>query len=260
MEAVEDDDDWDLTGRVDGPVIKSGQARELMDQIAEAAWRCADPGVQYDTIINRWHTCPESGRINASNPCSEYMHVDDSACNLASLNLMKFRREDGSFKIADVLRTRSTSSSWRRRSSSGPRAIRRREIGRNARAFRQLGLGYANLGALLMADGLPYDSDEGRATAAAITALMTGRGYRKSAEVAAAIGPYDEYGKNREPHNAVMRMHRDAAYEIDGAASATRSCSRPRGAPGTRRSSSATRTATATPRRRCSRPPGRSAS
>ena len=143
------------------------------------------------------------------------MHVDDSACNLASINLMKFRREDGTFDVEDfehavdiVLLAQEI--------VVGPSSYPTEEIGANARAFRQLGLGYANLGALLMSNGLPYDSDEGRAVAAAITALMTGRGYRQSAEIAAAIGPYDEYEKNREPHNAVMRMHRDAAYEIDG--------------------------------------------
>jgi ribonucleoside-diphosphate reductase alpha chain len=213
MEAVEEGADWDLLARKDGSATKSLPARKLMDQIAEAAWRCADPGVQYDTTINRWHTCPESGRINASNPCSEYMHVDDSACNLASINLMKFRRPDGSFDTAafehvvDIV-------FLAQEIVVGPSSYPTEQIGDNARAFRQLGLGYANLGAYLMSNGMPYDSDEGRAVAAAITALMTGRGYRKSAEVAAAIGPYDEYELNHEPHNRVMRMHRDAAYEI----------------------------------------------
>jgi ribonucleoside-diphosphate reductase alpha chain len=216
MEAVEAGEDWDLTARTTGESVKTLDARELMNQIADAAWRCADPGVQYDTIINRWHTCPESGRINASNPCSEYMHVDDSACNLASLNLMKFRREDGSFDTAEfehavdiVFLAQEIVVGF----SSYPTE----EITANAFAFRQLGLGYANLGALLMSDGLPYDSDEGRNVAAAITALMTGRAYRQSALIAAgATGPYDEYEKNREPHNGVMRMHRDAAYDVDG--------------------------------------------
>jgi ribonucleoside-diphosphate reductase alpha chain len=214
MHAVEAGSDWDLTARVTGEALETVAARELMREIADAAWRCADPGVQYDTTINRWHTCPESGRINASNPCSEYMHVDDSACNLASINLMKFRREDGSFdtdRFAHVVDIVFLAQEIVVTPSSYPTE----QIGANARAFRQLGLGYANLGALLMADGVPYDSDEGRNVAAAITALMTGRGYRKSAEVAAAVGPYDEYEKNREPHNNVMRMHRDAAYEID---------------------------------------------
>jgi ribonucleoside-diphosphate reductase alpha chain len=215
MQAVADGDDWDLLARNGGEVTKTLDARKLMEQIADAAWRCADPGVQYDTTINRWHTCPESGRINASNPCSEYMHVDDSACNLASLNLMKFRREDGSFEVEEfehavdiVFLAQEIVVGF----SSYPTE----EIAANANAFRQLGLGYANLGALLMSDGLPYDSDEGRAVAATITALMTGRAYRQSAQIAAdATGPYDEYAKNRDPHNAVMRMHRDASHEID---------------------------------------------
>jgi ribonucleoside-diphosphate reductase alpha chain len=216
MEAVEAGEEWHLTARTTGEPLKTLDARELMNQIADAAWRCADPGVQYDTIINRWHTCPESGRINASNPCSEYMHVDDSACNLASLNLMKFRREDGSFDTAEfehavdiVFLAQEIVVGF----SSYPTA----EITENANRFRQLGLGYANLGALLMSDGLPYDSDEGRNVAAAITALMTGRAYRQSALIAAgATGPYEEYEKNREPHNGVMRMHRDASYDVDG--------------------------------------------
>ncbi|HXD55733.1 MAG TPA: vitamin B12-dependent ribonucleotide reductase [Solirubrobacteraceae bacterium] len=214
MKAVEDDADWNLIARTTGePVGEPVSARELMREIAEAAWRCADPGVQYDTTINQWHTCPASGRINASNPCSEYMHVDDSACNLASLNLMKFRRPDGSFDVATfehavdiVLLAQEI--------VVGPSSYPTQEIGENARAFRQLGLGYANLGAYLMSNGMPYDSDQGRGTAAAITALMTGRAYRRSAETAAALGPYDRYEENREPHNEVMRMHRDAAHAI----------------------------------------------
>ncbi|MGN6274909.1 MAG: vitamin B12-dependent ribonucleotide reductase [Solirubrobacterales bacterium] len=215
MEAVEAGEEWHLTARTSGEPVKTVDARDLMNQIADAAWRCADPGVQYDTIINRWHTCPESGRINASNPCSEYMHVDDSACNLASLNLMKFRREDGSFDTAEfehavdiVFLAQEIVVGF----SSYPTE----EITENANKFRQLGLGYANLGALLMSDGLPYDSDAGRNVAAAITALMTGRAYRQSALIAAgATGPYEEYERNREPHNGVMRMHRDASYEVD---------------------------------------------
>src|SRR6201999_4245851 len=221
MQAAEAGEDWNLMARSERDpetgalkVMKTLPARDLLGQIAEAAWQCADPGVQYDTIINDWHTSPNSGRINASNPCSEYMHVDDSACHLASLNLMKFRREDGSFDtetfehcVDVVLLAQEIVVS--------PSSYPTEEIGANARKFRQLGLGYANLGALLMADGLAYDSDEGRAIAGAITALMTGRAYRKSAEVAAAIGPYDEYEKNREPHNRVMRKHRSAAYQLD---------------------------------------------
>ena len=214
MQAVENDEDWHLIARSTGePTGDPIPARELMKEIAEAAWRCADPGVQYDTTINQWHTCPESGRINASNPCSEYMHVDDSACNLASLNLMKFRRPDGTFDVESfehavdvVLLAQEIIVS--------PSSYPTEKIGQNARAFRQLGLGYANLGAYLMSNGMPYDSDPGRATAAAITALMTGRGYRESARVAAAIGAYDCYAENRDAHNAVMRMHRDASHAI----------------------------------------------
>jgi ribonucleoside-diphosphate reductase alpha chain len=215
MEAVAAGEDWELKARTDGSTTKTLDARELMNQIADAAWRCADPGIQYDTIINRWHTCPESGRINASNPCSEYMHVDDSACNLASLNLMKFRREDGSFDTEDFEHAVDVVF-LAQEIVVGFSSYPTEEITANAFAFRQLGLGYANLGALLMSDGLPYDSDAGRNVAAAITALMTGRAYRQSALIAAgATGPYDEYEKNREPHNGVMRMHRDAAYDVD---------------------------------------------
>jgi ribonucleoside-diphosphate reductase alpha chain len=214
MAAVENGEGWELLTRTTGEPTRKLDARELMHQISDAAWRCADPGVQYDTTINRWHTCPESGRINASNPCSEYMHVDDSACNLASLNLMRFRRADGTFDVDDFMHAVDIVF-LAQEIIVGYSSYPTEGIARNANAFRQLGLGYANLGALLMSDGLPYDSDQGRSVAAAITALMTGRAYRRSAEIAAAIGPYDEYELNREPHNEVMRMHRDAAYEID---------------------------------------------
>jgi ribonucleoside-diphosphate reductase alpha chain len=214
MRAVENDEDWHLTARVTGePIGEPIPARQLMKEIAEAAWRCADPGVQYDTVINHWHTSPVSGRINASNPCSEYMHVDDSACNLASLNLMKFRRSDGTFDV-DSFEHAVDIMFLAQEIIVSPSSYPTEEIGANARAFRQLGLGYANLGAYLMADGVPYDSDAGRGTAAAITALMTGRAYLGSARVAGGMGPYDRYPENREAHNAVMRMHRDASYAI----------------------------------------------
>jgi ribonucleoside-diphosphate reductase alpha chain len=218
MRAVEEDADWHLTSRTTGePVGEPVPARELMREIAEAAWRCADPGVQYDTTINHWHTSPNSGRINASNPCSEYMHVDNSACNLASLNLMKFRRPDGTLDVGafehavDILLLAQEII-------VGPSSYPTEEIGVNARAFRQLGLGYANLGAYLMSNGMPYDSDHGRGAAAAITALMTGRAYRRSAEVAGALGPYEHYEENRDAHNNVMRMHRDASHAIPDSA------------------------------------------
>jgi ribonucleoside-diphosphate reductase alpha chain len=220
MRAVERDEEWQLTARTTGePVGAPIPARQLMREIAEAAWRCADPGMQYDTTINRWHTCPNSGRINASNPCSEYLHVDDSACNLASLNLMKFRRPDGTFDVerfehvVDIV-------FLAQEIIVTPSSYPTEEITRNARAFRQLGIGYTNLGAYLMANGVPYDSDAGRGTAAAITAMMTGRAYLGSARIAAAMGPYDRYAENREAHNEVMRMHRDAAYAIADADSA----------------------------------------
>jgi ribonucleoside-diphosphate reductase alpha chain len=214
MQAVEQDREWNLIARTTGePVGEPVSARELMREIAEAAYRCADPGVQYDTTINRWHTSPNSGRINASNPCSEYMHVDDSACNLASINLMKFRRADGTLDVRSFEHTVDVML-LAQEIIVGPSSYPTEEIAANARAFRQLGLGYANLGAYLMSNGMPYDSDSGRETAAAITALMTGRAYRRSAEIAAAQGPYERYAENREAHNDVMRMHRDASYVI----------------------------------------------
>jgi ribonucleoside-diphosphate reductase alpha chain len=215
MEAVDRGDEWDLLARQSGQPTKTVDARDLMNQISDAAWRCADPGVQYDSVINRWHTCPVSGRINASNPCSEYMHVDDSACNLASLNLMKFRGEDGTFDT-DGFNHAVDIVFLAQEIVVGPSSYPTEQIGENARAFRQIGLGYANLGALLMSEGLPYDSERGRAMASAITALMTGRAYRQSALIAAgATGTYERYPENREPHNNVMRMHQAAAYEID---------------------------------------------
>src|SRR3954463_7423861 len=214
MHAVENDEEWRTTARITGePIGEPIPARELMREIAEAAWRCADPGVQYDTTINQWHTSPNSGRINASNPCSEYMHVDDSACNLASLNLMKFRRPDGTIDVGAFEHTVDIVL-LAQEIIVGPSSYPTKEIGETARAFRQLGLGYANLGAYLMANGFAYDSDEGRGAAAAITALMTGRAYVQSAKVAGAMGPYERYAENREAHNNVMRMHRDAAYAV----------------------------------------------
>ena len=214
MQAVENDEDWDLVARTDGQPIKTVRARELMNQIADAAWQCADPGIQYDTTINRWHTDPNTGPITASNPCSEYMSIDDSACNLASLNLMKFRNEDGTFNVDDF--THAVDIVFLAQEILvGFSSYPTEQITENARAFRQLGLGYANLGALLMSNGLPYDSDEGRALAGSITALMTGRGYRMSAEIAGSLGAYDGYAVNRDPHNQVMRMHQSAAYEIE---------------------------------------------
>jgi ribonucleoside-diphosphate reductase alpha chain len=216
MEAVEAGADWNLTGRTDGSVVKTIPARELLHQAAEAAWRCADPGVQYDTTINAWHTCPNTGRINASNPCSEYMHIDDSACNLASLNLMKFRREDGELDV-EAFEHAVDTLLLAQEILVGYSSYPTPEIERNAKAFRQLGLGYANLGALLMARGFAYDSDEGRAYAAAITALMTGRAYRKSAEIAARMGSFAGYQPNAAAMLGVISKHRAAVGNIEEA-------------------------------------------
>jgi ribonucleoside-diphosphate reductase alpha chain len=216
MEAVVEGKEWNLVARTDGAVVETMDARKLMHDLAEAAWQCADPGVQYDTTINAWHTSPNTGRINASNPCSEYMHIDDSACNLASLNLMKFRREDGEFDVEAFTHAVDTVF-LAQEIIVGYSSYPTPEIGRNALAFRQLGLGYANLGALLMARGLPYDSDEGRAYAAAITALMTGRAYRKSAEVAARMGAHAGHEKNRAAMFGVISKHRAAVGNIEHA-------------------------------------------
>ncbi|HZC13870.1 MAG TPA: vitamin B12-dependent ribonucleotide reductase, partial [Thermoleophilaceae bacterium] len=214
MEAVEAGTEWNLTARTDGTVVETKPARGLLRQAADAAWRCADPGVQYDTTINAWHTCPNSGRINASNPCSEYMHLDDSACNLASLNLLKFRREDGEFNV-EMFEHAVDTVLLAQEILVGYSSYPTPEIERNAKAYRQLGLGYANLGALLMARGLPYDSDEGRAYAAAITALMTGRAYRKSAEIAARMGPFAGYQPNAGAMVGVIAKHRAAVGNIE---------------------------------------------
>jgi ribonucleoside-diphosphate reductase alpha chain len=214
MSAYLEDRDWKLRGVISGEALETVRARDLMKEIAQAAWECADPGMQYDGIINDWHTCPASGRINASNPCSEYMHLDNSACNLASLNLMKFLDEDGNFDIAafkHAVEVVFTAQEIIVGNSSYPTD----KIERNAQAFRQLGLGYANLGALLMARGLPYDSDAGRAWAGAITALMTGWAYRTSARIAEHTGPFAGYAPNRDAMLRVMRKHRAAADSID---------------------------------------------
>jgi ribonucleoside-diphosphate reductase alpha chain len=215
MRAVLDDAEWDLTARTDGSVVRTVRARDLMHQIAEAAWKCADPGMHYDTTMNDWHTCPNTGRINASNPCSEYLHVDNSACNLASLNLMKFRDpKTGEFQVERFERAVDVIF-MAQEILVGNSSYPTEEITQNARAMRQLGLGFANLGALLMARGLAYDSHEGRAYAAAISAIMTGRAYRKSAGVAARVGAFDEYGKNADAMLRVIRKHRASVANID---------------------------------------------
>ncbi|MGC5563743.1 vitamin B12-dependent ribonucleotide reductase [Streptomyces sp. FR-108] len=213
MKAVENGEKFGLTSRMTGEVIEEVDAKDLFRKMAEAAWACADPGIQYDDTINRWHTCPESGRINGSNPCSEYMHLDNTSCNLASLNLMKFLKDDGkgrqSFDVerfSKVVELVITAMDISICFADFPT----QKIGDNTRAFRQLGIGYANLGALLMATGHAYDSDGGRSLAGAITSLMTGTSYKRSAELAAVVGPYDGYARNAQPHQRVMKQHSDA--------------------------------------------------
>ncbi|MDX6214789.1 MAG: ribonucleoside-diphosphate reductase alpha chain [Frankiales bacterium] len=206
MRAVENGTDFGLTARADGRVIETVDARTLWGKLAKAAWECADPGIQYDDTINDWHTNPESGRITASNPCSEYMSLDNSSCNLASLNLMKFLRDDGTFdakgfgKAVEFIITAMDISICFADFPTQP-------IGDTTRNFRQLGIGYANLGALLMATGHAYDSDGGRALAGAITSLMTGTAYKRSAELAGVVGPYNGYAQNADAHKRVMRKH-----------------------------------------------------
>ncbi|HEY5549709.1 MAG TPA: vitamin B12-dependent ribonucleotide reductase [Candidatus Saccharimonadales bacterium] len=216
MQAVENDEDWNLKAVTTGKTLKRAKAKDVFRQIAEAAWECADPGMQFDTTVNRWHTTPKAGRINASNPCSEYMHLDNSACNLASINLLKFLKDDGSFDIGAFKHTIELVFTAQE-VLVGYSEYPTEKISKTARAYRQLGIGYANLGALLMAQGLPYDSDEGRAQAAAITALMTGHAYATSAKIARQVGPFAGYGKDREGMNKVLGMHRDAVKQIDPA-------------------------------------------
>ncbi|MDT0408745.1 MULTISPECIES: vitamin B12-dependent ribonucleotide reductase [Streptomyces] len=221
MTAVETAGKFGLRSRLTGEVIEEVEAKSLFRKMAEAAWACADPGIQYDDTINNWHTCPESGRINGSNPCSEYMHLDNTSCNLASLNLMKFLKDDGkgnqSFEVerfAKLVELVITAMDISICFADFPTE----KIGENTRAFRQLGIGYANLGALLMATGHAYDSEGGRSLAGAITSLMTGTAYRRSAELAAVVGPYEGYARNATAHKRVMKQHADAngvAVRID---------------------------------------------
>ena len=215
MQAVLEDREWDLVARTGGATIKTVRARDLWRQIAKAAWECADPGLQFDTTINDWHTAPNTARINASNPCSEYMHIDNSACNLASLNLLAFLSEHGRFDV-DGFSAAVEVVFTAQEILVGNADYPTQRIGENSVKFRQLGLGYANLGALLMASGLPYDSDAGRAWAAAITSLMTGHAYATSARTAGRMGPFAGYHDNADPMLRVLRKHRDAAEGIDG--------------------------------------------
>ncbi len=214
MQAVVDDDEWDLVARTDGSTIETVRARELFREIAEAAWECADPGLQFDTTINRWHTAPNTGRITASNPCSEYVHLDNSACNLASLNLLQFLAEDGTFDVAgftSAIEVVLTAQEILVGNADYPTE----KIAETTRRFRQLGLGYANLGAMLMALGMPYDSDEARSVTSAVTALMTGHAYATSARIAARMGPFAGFHENAGPMVDVLRMHREEVARID---------------------------------------------
>ncbi|NNN19033.1 MAG: vitamin B12-dependent ribonucleotide reductase [Acidimicrobiaceae bacterium] len=214
MEAIVNDLDWDLKAVTDGSVVKTIKARDLMRQISEAAWDCADPGLQYDTTINKWHTAPNTGRISASNPCSEYVHLDNSACNLASLNLIKFLKPDDSFDIEGfkvTVETIFTAQDILVGNADYPTE----KIGDTSRKFRELGIGYANLGAMLMALGLPYDSDGGRAVAGSVTSLLTRDAYETSARMASRLGPFAGFYDNREPMLNVLKMHRAAADKID---------------------------------------------
>jgi ribonucleoside-diphosphate reductase alpha chain len=216
MEAVAKDGEWKTSYRHGGANAAEPAygARELLKEIAKAAWECGDPGVQFDTIINKWHTCPNSGRINASNPCSEYMHLDDSACNLASINLLKFMREDGTFMVKEFKHTVDVfilAQDIIVDGSSYPTP----KIAANAHAFRELGLGFANLGALLMRKGIPYDSEEGHAWGGAIASLLTGEAYRYSSLLARRVGPFEGYEVNKEPMQNVIGMHRDASRQVN---------------------------------------------
>jgi ribonucleoside-diphosphate reductase alpha chain len=216
MRAVVEDREWQTRYVLGGEPCETFRARDLMTMMAEAAWQCGDPGIQYDTTINDWHTCPATARINASNPCSEYMFLDDTACNLASLNLMKFVGEDGEFGVEDfkaACRTMITAQEILVDNSSYPTPA----IDRNSHDYRPLGLGYANLGVLLMDRGLPYDSEEGRAYAAAVTALMHGEAYAQSARLASAMGPFASHARNAEAMLRVIDKHRKHAHMVDSA-------------------------------------------
>ena len=213
MQAVAEKKDWHARNIIDGAIAWTKPAGEVMQEIADAAWLCGDPGIQFDTTINRWNPCPASGRINASNPCSEYMFLDDTACNLASLNLMKFRREDGEFDpgaFAHGVDVLITAMEIIVGNSGYPTPT----ITQNSFDFRPLGIGYSNLGSVLMTRGVPYDSDEGRNYAAAVSALMSGQAYRQSALIARELKPFKYYQENREPFLNVINMHRTAAWEI----------------------------------------------
>src|ERR671910_2949353 len=214
MQAVVDDGDWSLREVTTGKVVRTVKARDLFRQLCQASWECADPGMQFDTTINHWHTAANTGRINGSNPCSEYMHLDDSACNLASINLLKFLNDDESFDV-DGFQHAVEVMFTGQEILVGRADYPTEGIADTSRRFRQLGLGYANLGALLMALGLPYDSDAGRAYAAAVTSLMSGHAYEVSARTASRMGPFAGFAENREHMLRVLRQHQEAAARID---------------------------------------------
>jgi ribonucleoside-diphosphate reductase alpha chain len=216
MQAVLNDTDWDLKAVKDGSTVRTVRARDLWRELATASWECADPGLQFDTTINKWHTAHATGRINGSNPCSEYMHLDNSACNLASINLLHYLDEDGNFDVDAYMHTVEVMFTAQE-ILVGRADYPTEKIGETSRQFRQLGIGYANLGALLMALGLPYDSVEGRAWAAALTSLMTGHAYATSARTASRMGPFAGFTENERHMLNVLRMHRDASYQIEGA-------------------------------------------
>ena len=215
MQAVQDDADWHLRAVTDGSVVSTMRARDLWREIAQASWECADPGLQFDTTINKWHTAANTGRINGSNPCSEYMHLDNSACNLASINLLHYLDEEGNFDV-EAFRHTIEVMFTAQEILVGNADYPTESIGKTSHAFRQLGIGYANLGAMLMALGFAYDSNEGRAWAAAITSLMTGHSYATSARTAGRMGPFAGFSENREHMLRVLNMHRDAAFKIEG--------------------------------------------
>ncbi|MEK7212581.1 MAG: vitamin B12-dependent ribonucleotide reductase, partial [Patescibacteria group bacterium] len=214
MRAVENNGEWKTKYIISGEVAETYKAKDLLLEIAKAAWECGDPGVQFDTTINEWHTCPASGRINASNPCAEYMHLDDSACNLASINLLKFLREDGSFMLREFKQAVDVFILAQEIIVDGS-SYPTEKIGQSAHDFRELGLGFANLGALLMTKGLPYDSDAGRAWAGALSSVLSGEAYRYSAEIARKIKPFVGYAPNREAMLGVIAKHGDAAHRIE---------------------------------------------
>ncbi|MFM1837872.1 MAG: hypothetical protein RLZZ327_746, partial [Actinomycetota bacterium] len=214
MQAVKEDRDWDLKAVKDGRTVRTVRARDLWRQIATASWECADPGLQFDTTINKWHTAHAAGRINGSNPCSEYMHIDNSACNLSSINLLKYLRDDDTFDV-DAYRHTIEVMFTAQEILVGNADYPTEKIAENSRLFRQLGLGYANIGALLMALGMPYDSTGGRAWAAALTSMMTGHAYATSARIASRMGPFAGFTANERYMLNVLRMHRDADKEID---------------------------------------------